>query len=73
MPKLSTYQRLKQENEKLKQQLMIVAGQPNTFKAELILFEWRLFYNMEQMIWAGSPLSNERFKVTMTYGTKVTP
>lgn len=53
MKKKSTYQKLKEENACLKQQLLIVAGEPDTLKAKQILFQWRLSYNMEKTIWAG--------------------
>jgi hypothetical protein len=51
--KLSGYQKLKQENERLKADLSILARFPESEKGILIKIEWTTKANIETAIWAG--------------------
>ncbi len=53
--KISTYHRLKQENEKLKDQLHKLVMFPDSPEATLIKMSIKLNADFEKAIWAGSP------------------
>lgn len=54
MAKLSTYQKLKQENEKLKQDLITLATSPNSHEGICIKAEWVQISKLEEALWLGS-------------------
>jgi len=48
--KKSSYQKLKDENRKLRNQLVTLANFPDTQESEMIRAEWQLKYGLEQQI-----------------------
>lgn len=53
--KKSSYQKLKDENHKLRNQLVTLANFPDTQKAVMIKTEWQMKYGLEQAVLFGSP------------------
>ncbi len=54
MGKLSAYQKLKAENLKLKQDLIILATEPKSGKGLAIRTKWVIQKNMERSLWLGN-------------------
>jgi hypothetical protein len=52
---MTTYQKLKHENDKLKQDLMHLVNYPESVRSAQIKLEWMLKKKMEDAIWAGNP------------------
>jgi hypothetical protein len=50
---MTTYQRLKKENEELKRKLMVVCLYPESIEAITIIHSRKLLANIESAIWAG--------------------
>lgn len=58
--KLSTYQRLKQENMDLKQELYILVGDPDSHEAMAIKLRWNMRINLSKIVWRGSPTATPK-------------
>lgn len=54
MPKETTYQRLKRENQELKQKLIILASAPESEEGMKIIMDVRMSKDIESAIWAGN-------------------
>jgi hypothetical protein len=59
--KISGYQKLKQENEKLKADLSVLANHPESKRGIMIKFEWVTKASIETAIWAGD-VNNQSYK-----------
>jgi hypothetical protein len=51
---MTTYQRIKEENKKLKAELIEIAENPKSVKSAMILFNYRLLIEMEKQIFFGT-------------------
>lgn len=51
---MTTYQKLKEENKKLKAELIEIAENPKSVKSAIILFNYRLLINMEKKMFFGT-------------------
>lgn len=50
---MTTYQRLKKENEKLRLQLFAIANDPESIEAKNIIASYRLQLKAEETFWCG--------------------
>lgn len=55
--KLSSYQKLKAENDRLKSDLSVLALYPESKKGVTIKMEWTTKVNIETAVWAGDSSS----------------
>ena len=62
MGKLTAYQKLKAENERLKQELMILANMNSSVSAALIKRKYQFLQEVENEIMKGSPNDRMEYK-----------
>lgn len=53
---MTTYQRLKAENKKLKRELQIILFEPDSYEAQSIKFGYSLLNDIEKQIMFGNPI-----------------
>ena len=53
---MTTYQRLKAENERLKKELFIVCNDQKCEQSQMIIAKYRLLLKAESSFWAGNSL-----------------
>lgn len=54
---MTTYQKLKAENLKLKQQLDIVCNEPDTLEAITIVHQYKFSRHAERVLMSGGPVN----------------
>lgn len=60
--RVTTYQRLKAENKRLRKEIYIILFEPDSFEAIEIKFGYSLLNDIEKAIMAGNPITLEKLK-----------
>lgn len=64
MAKISAYQKLKQENERLRKNIDILVLKPNSIEGICLKRQVRIMHETEKAIWSGEPFSDANNKFT---------
>lgn len=56
---MNSYQKLKEENNKLKQQLLIIANDPTSDTAQGIMFMYKFQADLAKCVFIGTPKSED--------------
>lgn len=55
MSKISSYQKVKQENARLKQDIYTILREKDPIKKFSVTTRWNIMFQTEDVIWAGTP------------------
>ena len=59
---MTAYQKLKAENERLKQELMLICNKPNSPGTTIIKRKYQFLQNVEELLWQGDTTKINRME-----------